>query len=276
MADETAVISVFDHGFVTGDGVFESLLVDHGVPFALDEHLARLEQSALLVGLTPPPRAELDSAVRRVAAQSSSARARLRLTVTAGRGPLTSGRLDVPPTVVVALAPLGDEPPEPCEVAVAPWPRNERSALAGAKTISYVENVVALRWAQARGADEALFLNLAGDVCEGTGSNIFVALDGHMATPPLSAGCLAGVTRALLLQTCDIEEVPVPGARLGEVAEAFLSSTTRGVQPIAVLDGRALGRAPGPLTERCRQAFEKLAAERLAADGGRGELQAST
>lgn len=263
--EESAVVSVFDHGLVTGDGVFESLLVDHGVPFALDQHLARLEQSAALIGLAPPPRAELEAAVLAVAQRSETPRARLRLTVTAGRGPLASARLEGPPTVVVALSPLTEGLPEPCSVVTVPWPRNEHSALAGAKTISYAENVVALAWAKEHGADEALFLNIAGNLCEGTGSNVFVELDGRMVTPPLSAGCLAGVTRALLLEGCDIEEANVPAARLVEVGEAFLSSTTRGVQPIHVLDGRHLEAAPGPLTEACRAGFEKLAAEMLAA-----------
>src|SRR5579872_1046805 len=146
--EESAVVSVFDHGLVTGDGVFESLLVDHGVPFALDQHLARLEQSAALIGLAPPPRAELEAAVLAVAQRSETPRARLRLTVTAGRGPLASARLEGPPTVVVALSPLTEGLPEPCSVVTVPWPRNEHSALAGAKTISYAENVVALAWAK--------------------------------------------------------------------------------------------------------------------------------
>lgn len=168
----------------------------------------------------------------------------------------------------MALSPLGDEPALPAFVVVVPWPRNECSALAGAKTISYAENVVALAWAEARGADEALFLNLAGNLCEGTGSNVFVALDGRLLTPPLSAGCLAGVTRALLLETFEAEEADVPSASLGDVSEAFLTSTARGIQPISILDGRSFGDLPGPLTESAGAAFEKLAAARRKSAAG--------
>ncbi|MDA8038859.1 MAG: aminotransferase class IV [Actinomycetota bacterium] len=265
--EDDAVVSVFDHGLVTGDGVFESILVEDGSPFALAEHLARLEQSAALIGLQAPPRPELERGVGLVAAQSKTHRAKVRLTVTGGVGPLASNRQDAPPTVIVALSPLGDEPAGPASVVVVPWPRSERSALVGAKTISYAENVVALAWAEAHGADEALFLNLAGNLCEGTGSNIFVALGGRLLTPPLSAGCLAGVTRALLLEASAAEEGDIPSASLGEVSEAFLTSTTRGVQPISIFDGRSLGELPGPLTESAGTAFEKLAADRRKASG---------
>jgi branched-chain amino acid aminotransferase len=262
--EERAVVSVFDHGLLTGDGVFESLLVQDGQPFAVAEHLDRLEQSAARIGLAVPPRSHLEEAVRTVAAQSDTPRGKLRLTLTGGRGLLSSTRLDVTPTLIVALSALEDAPPGAASVLVVPWPKNEHSILAGSKTTSYAENVAALGWAEARGADEALFLNTGGNLCEGTGSNIFVVLDGRIVTPPLSAGCLAGVTRALLLEACDIDEVDIPANRLEGVTEAFLSSTTRGVQPIASFDGRSLGDVPGPLTATCATAFDKLASEKLA------------
>ena len=91
-------------------------------------------------------------------------------------------------------------------LATVPWVRNERSAVAGVKTTSYAENVVALAHAHARGASEALFLNTQGRVCEGTGSNVFAVVDGAILTPPLSSGCLAGVTRDLVIEWCGAEE----------------------------------------------------------------------
>src|SRR5205085_12288505 len=124
----------------------------------------------------------------------------------------------------------------------APWPRNERGALAGVKSISYAENVVALAWAHERGAGEALLTNTAGNLCEGTGSNVFVALNGRLVTPPLSAGCLAGVVRSVLVEGGLAAEEDVPAEALALVDEAFLTSSTREVQPIDRLDGRDLHR----------------------------------
>src|SRR5207253_4095293 len=124
---------------------------------------------------------------------------RVRVTVTGGPSPLGSERGPGSPTVIVAASALAAWPAT-VDVAGVPWPRNERGALAGLKTVSYAENVVALAWAHERGADEAIFANLAGRLCEGTGTNVFVAHDGRLLTPPLPSGCLAGVTRQLLLE----------------------------------------------------------------------------
>ena len=126
----------------------------------------------------------------------------------------------------MAGAPLGP-PPGPTDVATVPWPRNERGALAGLKTISYGENVVALHYARERGATEAVFANLAGNLCEGTGTNVFVCIDGRVLTPPLSAGCLAGVTRDLILELTDASEDDLPlVARCSRPASSAGRSTT--------------------------------------------------
>ena len=143
-------------------------------------------------------------------------------------------------------------------VVVAPWPRNDKGPLTGLKTVSYAENVVALRWARERGAEEAVFANLEGRLCEGTGTNVFVATGGRMLTPPLSAGCLAGVTRQLLLELGVAEEEDLPLAALAEADEAFLTSSTRDVQPIGSVDGTALSATPGPLTKAAADAFRDL------------------
>jgi branched-chain amino acid aminotransferase len=252
-----ASVSVFDHGLLTGDGVFESVVIRNGRPFGLERHLARLEASAQRLGLEPPPREELEHAVHSVNDQAGLGTGKLRITITGGYGPLGSARGSASPTVIVACEELGPVP-EHATVVVAPWPRNERGALAGAKTISYAENVVALAYAAQKGATEAIFLNLAGNLCEGTGSNIFVGIDGELVTPPLSSGCLAGVTRGFLLEVTAALERDVPGGELERVAEAFLTSTTRGVQPIASIDGRPLPHYPGPLTTAAGAAFARL------------------
>jgi branched-chain amino acid aminotransferase len=153
-------------------------------------------------------------------------------------------------------------------VSTVPWSRNEHSAVAGLKTVSYAENVVALQRAHQHDADEAIFANTAGNLCEGTGTNIFVSFDGRLVTPPLSSGCLAGVTRELVIEALEsdelasVAELDVPYSVLESCAEAFLTSSTRDVQPIGSIDGRSLG-APGPLTQRAIDAFRSLEATTL-------------
>jgi branched-chain amino acid aminotransferase len=141
---------------------------------------------------------------------------------------------------------------------VAPWPRNERGALTGVKSVSYGENVVALAHAHDHGAGEALFANLAGNLCEGTGTNVFVGIGGRLVTPPLSAGCLAGVTRELVMELVDVIEDDLPVAAFLQADEAFLTSSTRDVQAVRAVDGRPLPKCPGPLTEGAGAAFKAL------------------
>jgi branched-chain amino acid aminotransferase len=159
-------------------------------------------------------------------------------------------------TEMAPWAPTGD-------VVVVPWARNERGATAGLKTISYAENVRALAFARERGATEAVFGNTRGELCEATGSNVFVVTGGIVRTPPPESGCLAGVTRALVLELCARDEIPhaeatLPLDALAGADEAFLTSSTREVQAIARVDGRELPAAPGPLTARLDTAFREL------------------
>jgi branched-chain amino acid aminotransferase len=180
---------------------------------------------------------------------------RLRLTMTSGPGPLGSARGDAGPTLSVIGAPASAWPAV-AQVATVPWVRNERSAVAGLKTVSYADNVVALAAAHRRGADEALLANTRDELCEGTGTNVFVVVDGELVTPPLSSGCLAGITRSLVLGTSDVRERPLPFDVLTRVEEAFLTSSTRGVHPVATIDGRVLPDAPGRLTLAAAAAYE--------------------
>jgi branched-chain amino acid aminotransferase len=144
-------------------------------------------------------------------------------------------------------------------VITVPWTRNERSAVVGIKTTSYAENVRALAAARDRGASEALFANTLGHLCEGTGSNVFVVVDGQPITPPLTTGCLAGVTRALVLESSHVVEQDVPFEVLQSADEVFLTSTGRDVQPVHQIDDRRLD--PGPVTARVAAAFSNLAAD---------------
>lgn len=261
---ERAGVSVFDHGFTVGDGVFETLKVVGGVPFALTRHLARLRASAAGLGLPEPDLDRVRAAAAAVVAANEPGLgpvARMRVTYTAGEAPLGSGRGDATPTLVVAVAPATPWPAT-AAAATVPWPRNERGPLVGLKTTSYAENVVALDYAAARGAHEAIFSNTIGNLCEGTGSNVFVAIDGRLVTPPLSAGPLAGVTRALVLEWADAVEADLPMAALAEADEVFLTSSTRDVQPLRRVDDREHAAAPGPLTRKAMEIF----ASRGAAD----------
>lgn len=248
-----ARVSPSDHGLLVGDGVFETMKVVDGTAFAMRRHLERLHRSCGPMGLEPPGDDVLRAAIDQVIAANEPNVGRVRITVTGGPGPIGSGRGGGPATTIV----LAGESPgweEAAGVVVVPWPRNERSAVAGLKTTSYAENVVALAHARERGASEALFANTAGSLCEGTGSNVFVVLGGHLLTPPLESGCLAGVTRELLLEVAGAGEADIPIEALVEAEEVFLASSTRDVQPVASVDGRPV-LCPGPLTEAARAAF---------------------
>jgi branched-chain amino acid aminotransferase len=255
---EHAQVSAFDHGLTVGDGVFTTIKVMAGEPFALTRHLRRLEMSARGLGLPAPDEGRIRDAVAAVLSGVSGS-ARLRVTYTGGTSPLGSERGTAGPTLVVATAPLPTRDPTTM-VATVPWLRNERGALAGLKTTSYGENVIALAAARRHGASEALFANTAGDLCEGTGTNVFVVLDGRLVTPPLSSGCLAGVTRSLVLEWVDTEESAVPMTALDEAEEVFLTSTTRDVQPVHAVDDRSFV-APGPVTAKVMAVFAERAAE---------------
>ena len=157
------------------------------------------------------------------------------------------------------IATASTEPtPTAAAVTVVEWPRNERGALAGVKSTSYLENVVALARARELGGDEAIFANTVGNLCEGTGSNVFVVLDGRLITPPLSSGPLAGVTRALVLEVTDAVEEDLPIEAFLAADEAFLTSCTRDVQPIGRIDGRELPGVPGPTTRQAAAAYLDL------------------
>jgi branched-chain amino acid aminotransferase len=258
-----ARVSPFDHGLLVGDGVFETVRVYGGQPFAWTRHLDRLAHSASGLGLTVPDRGVLRAAADAVLAANGHVEARLRITVTGGVAPLGSERGESGPTVIVATGEVKPWPPSE-RVVVVPWVRNDRGATAGLKTTSYAENVRALAYAQERGASEAIFANTRDELCEATGSNVFVVRNGVVATPPGTSGCLLGVTRALVLELgVPVEETALPLGALRDADEAFLTSTTREVQPIAAVDDRVLPGVPGPFTTKLAELFTALVARDL-------------
>jgi branched-chain amino acid aminotransferase len=253
-------IQVADHGFTVGDGVFEAVKVVDGVPFALTRHLRRLGRSAAGLGLPPVDEADVRRGVAEVLGRRHLPHGRLRITYTAGPAPMGSGRSGDGSTTLVVAAVAGPQKTGPASVVTVPWPRNERGAIAGLKTTSYAENVVALAYAAERGAEEAVFGNLAGHLCEGTGTNVFYVVDGELRTPPLSSGCLAGITRELLVEWCGAREVAEPLEVLRTADEVFLASTTRDVQPVARCDDRTWD-GPGPVTQSAARTWREREAE---------------
>jgi branched-chain amino acid aminotransferase len=250
-------ISAIDHGYLVGDGVFETLKTMDGVPFALSRHLLRLRRSATGLGLPLPDETAIRAAVAEVVDGSSLPVGRLRITVTSGPGPLGSSRGEGPSTLVVTHAAATPWPPA-ARLAAVRWTRNERAATAGLKTTSYAENVIALDAAHRAGADEALFTDTRGRICEGTGSNLFYVVNGHLVTPSLATGCLAGVTRELVLELVDAMVADAPVALLDGADEAFLTSSTRDVLPVSHLDGRPFPSCPGPRTVETMAALSRL------------------
>ena len=264
VVESDARVSPTDHGLLVGDGVFETLRIYDGVPFAWRRHYERMTHSAAGLALTVPDSSTLRAAGDAVVEANALREGRLRLTVTGGPSPLGSERGDANPTVIVAASALKPWPPVQSIVTV-PWPRNERGATAGMKTISYAENVRALVFAHEHGASEALFCNTRGELCEATGSNLFVVVSDTVLTPPADAGCLLGVTRALVLELAlelgiAAEERALEPDVLGQADETFLTSSTREVQAIGSIDDHTYADAPGPITKQLAAAFTKLVA----------------
>lgn len=255
---EGARVSVFDHGLTVGDGVFETVKAVDGRAFAVTRHLDRLARSARGLGLPEPDLDEVRRACMAVLNANPMPLGRLRITYTGGLSPLGSDRGDTGATLIVALGETKRRP-DTTAVITVPWTRNERGAVAGLKTTSYAENVVALARAHQHGASEALFANTVGQLCEGTGANVFVVLDGELHTPPVTSGCLAGITRALAAEWTGARETDLPFDALERAEEIFLTSTLRDVQAVHRVDAREPAGAPGPVTAKAMRIFDERA-----------------
>jgi len=268
------LLSGVDHGLTVGDGVFETCAVYDGTAFALTRHLRRLKRSALGIGLAEPDEGAVREGVAAVLAAAGPDTGRLRITLTGGPGPLGSNRFapeDQRQTVLVLAGPGARS--EVSRVVRVPWVRNERSSVAGLKTTSYAENVVAVSEAYRRGADEAVLANTVGDLCEGTASNVFVERGGELVTPPLSSGCLAGITRELLLEWAADAGLPVREGAAGELrydvldqvgdgtTHLMMSGSIRNVSPVVSLDGSDV--AAGPISLEAQRLFQARLADDL-------------
>jgi len=271
---EDARVSVLDNGFTFGDAVYETLRTYHGRPFELPRHLARLRASAARLGFAiPPDDAELGRQLGALLDLGENSESYIRLIVSRGVGDISYHFDRVKgPTIVMVVKPLEPFPEtayrEGIDVSVVDIRRNHPTALDPAiKSCNLLNNILAVREAQTRGADEALLLNERGELAEGASTNVFVVKDGILRTPPLGAGILAGITRDVLFGLVkglelSLREEPVPVELLRGADEVFVTSSTREAMPVRAVDGRAVGDGrPGPVTQKVMAAFRAYAYE---------------
>ena len=274
IAEAEACIPVLDRGFLFGDSIYEVVRTEGPVPFAWGEHFERLRRSA--AGLRMDLGLEERTVARRVAdtlAAAGHGNSYVRVVVTRGTGQAPNIDLAYapgPPRWVILVRPLPDLVGKPARLAIVERLRNDRRALDPAtKSGNYLNNVLALAEAKDAGATDCLMCNQSGHVTEASTSNVFARIGGTWCTPPLAAGILAGVTRAMLLDflpSCGekVAERDLTAADLGRAEEIFLSSSLRDISPVTHLDGRPLhGGEPGPSASRLLADFRRHTAKVL-------------
>ncbi len=270
---ENAKISVFDHGLLYGDGVFEGIRFYDGRVFRLEEHVARLFDSAkaicLNIGMTP---AEISEATLETIRQNGLRDGYVRLVVTRGSGDLGLNPALCPrATVFIIASKITLYPPDKYEnglhVVTCATRRIPHGALSPmVKSLNYLNNVLAKIEAQQAGAGEGLMLNEQGYVAECTGDNIFIVKNGAIFTPPISSGALAGVTRAVVFELAAEAGIPISEPQMTRydiytADECFLTGTAAEVIPAVRLDNRVIGSGlPGPVTKRLITRFHELTA----------------
>ncbi|EJQ90439.1 MULTISPECIES: branched-chain-amino-acid transaminase [Bacillus cereus group] len=272
---EKAVVSVYDHGFLYGDGVFEGIRSYGGNVFCLKEHVKRLYESAKSILLTiPMPVEEMEEAVLQTLQKNEYADAYIRLIVSRGKGDLgLDPRSCVKPSVIIIAEQLKLFPQEFYDnglsvVSVASR-RNTPDALdPRIKSMNYLNNVLVKIEAAQAGVLEALMLNQQGYVCEGSGDNVFIVKDGKVLTPPSYLGALEGITRNSVIELCErlnisYEERPFTRHDVYVADEVFLTGTAAELIPVVKVDSREIGDGkPGSVTKRLTEEFKKLTRER--------------
>lgn len=249
-------IAPMDRGAILGLGLFETILALDGVPVFANRHLARLRAGCQKLGWeTPLPDLQEIAGELLVMNKLTSGRARIRLAITGGSGSINDLTAGTDRVVSIIACPL-DDAPASLTANLSPWPRNERSPLAGLKCASYAENLVALDHARRQGFDETLFLNTAGHLCEAATANLFLVKNGALHTPSINSGCLPGITRAVVIELAArhgiASEERVTGLNdLHSADEIFLTSSTRGLAAVSRFGDRILRL--GPVTESLRR-----------------------
>ncbi len=255
----SAHLLVTDRGFTLADGIFETMRAYAGTIFRFDQHMARLSYGAERLRLPRPANLAPTLALALQELRTARADAVVRLTVTRGPGRhgLTPTRSESPTVVLYAQELTAFK--TSIGVRTATGRRNEFSMSNGIKALSYTDGVLALLEANAKGGEDAIFLDTRGHVSEATASNVFLVKNDAVRTPPISCGAFPGITRAFVIELLDGLEVPVSDdpvspAELAEADEVFLTSSIREIAPVDTIDGRTL-EAPGPLTTAVIGAF---------------------
>ena len=269
--EKNAKISVFDHGLLYGDGVFEGIRAYHGRVFKLKEHIDRLFYSAKAILLTIPlSHEQICQAVCEACRRNKIADGYIRLVVTRGAGTLgLNPNRCKNPSIIIIAGKIQLYPPEMYErgmdIVTVPTTRNLHSALNPAiKSLNYLNNILAKIEANNAGCEEAIMLNAEGFVAECTGDNIFIIKGGQLLTPPLSAGALYGITRGVVMelareQGMAVSEPNLTRYDLFNADECFLTGTGAEVIPIVKIDGRVIGTGkPGPATGKLVTAYHHL------------------
>jgi branched-chain amino acid aminotransferase len=273
-SEHEAVISVFDHGFLYGEGIYETMRTYNQRPFLFDRHMRRMRNSAWMIALEMHfSDAELAAQIRdtRAAADMKGAEAYIRVLVTRGIGELTYDPRATPtPSVVIIVKPQVDPPPEAYEqgvhaVIVDVVRNHPESVNPQIKSNNLLNCALAAQQAIRRGGYEGIMRNYRGELSECTTANLFIVRDGIAMTPPIEAGLLPGITREFLFEVGKEEEIAVREEVLRDedlftADEAFLTSTTRELVPIVKVDERSIGSGrPGPITHRLLAGFRRRA-----------------
>jgi branched-chain amino acid aminotransferase len=270
---DRAVISVFDHGFLYGDGIYETLRAYNGIVFKLDEHIQRLYRSASLIQLNVRKDADvIKNAVYQTLQANRLREAVIRVTVSRGAGPAgLDPELCKKPTFVIFASKFREYPGQFYQngvpVAIVKTRRNIISALnPQIKSLNFLNNVLAKIEAKRVNAFEALMLNYRGYLAEGTVSNVFFLKDGILCTPGLTAGILGGITRKAVLDIARKCGFKINQGKFGKTAiygadEVFLSNTTMEVMPVSRIDNVRIAAKAGKTTNVFRQAYKQMVAD---------------
>lgn len=270
VSEDQATISVFDHGFLYGDGVYETLRAYHGQFFLLERHLVRLRKSCQLIGLdSPMPDTQWPALLREILHRNELAEAAVRITISRGKGDIGLDPSLCPrPTIVIVAKPFLPYPPsikkEGVRLELVEIRRNPISCQSPRiKSLSFLNNILAKQEALRTGGFDAIMLNIEGNVSECTTSNVFFVKDGQIKTPSVDCGILEGVTREAVIvlskeQKLGLQEGHFRAQELLEADECFITNTGMEIMPVCRIGDQCIGKeCPGPVTAKLSRIFQE-------------------